>query len=107
MVSIRLTRVGKKNQPIYRLIAVEKTKDPWGRHLEILGFYNPRVSAEIQNLKEERLKYWLSCGAQLTPTVHNLLVNQGVIQGPKVKKVKHKKQKEVKEEATEKETAEK
>ncbi len=97
MLSIRLSRVGKKNTPLYRLIVVEKSRDPWGKYLEILGFYNPRLSPEISNLKEERLKYWLNFGAKLTPTVHNLLINQGIIKGEKVKKVKIKKKKEEKE----------
>lgn len=91
MLSIRLSRTGKKNQPSYRLIVSEKTKDPWGDYLEILGVYNPRVSAEITALKKERLEYWLSKGAKLSATVNNLLVSQGVINVPKVKVVKVKK----------------
>ncbi len=91
MLSIRLSRTGKKNQPSYRLIVSEKTKDPWGDYLEILGAYNPRVSSEITNLKKERLEYWLSKGAKLSATVNNLLVNQGVIKAPKIKIVKIKK----------------
>lgn len=99
MLSIRLSRTGKKNQPSYRLIVSEKTKDPWGDYLEILGVYNPRVSAEIVNLKKDRLNYWLSKGAKLSATVHNLLVNQGVINAPKVKIVKLKKKATAPEEA--------
>jgi len=97
MLSIRLSRVGKKNQPSYRVIVSEKTKDPWGDYLEILGFYNPRVSAEITNLKKERLEYWLSKGAKLSATVNNLLVNQGVIKETKVRIVKIKKKANAKE----------
>jgi len=86
MLCIRLTRIGKTKQPHYRLIVLEKTKDPWGRCLEILGNYNPR-SKEIK-LEEERIKYWISKGAQPSITVHNLLIKHKVIEGQKVKKMK-------------------
>jgi len=101
MLSIRLSRTGKKNQPSYRVIVSEKTKDPWGTYLEILGYYNPRKAAEIFSLKEERLKYWISKGAKLSATVNNLLVNQGVLNVPKVRIVKVKKSKKTKEDQAE------
>jgi small subunit ribosomal protein S16 len=91
MLSIRLSRTGKKSQPSYRLIVSEKAKDPWGTYLEILGLYNPKIEAKITNLKEDRLKYWIEKGAKLSATVNNLLVGQGVINVPKVKVVKVKK----------------
>lgn len=91
MLSIRLSRTGKKNQPSYRLIVSEKTKDPWGTYLEILGYYNPRNEAKITALKEERLKYWISKGAQLSATVNNLLVTAGVVNAPKMKVQRRKK----------------
>lgn len=99
MLSIRLSRTGKKNAPSYRVIVTEKSRDPWGKYLEILGFYNPRLASKIFNLKEDRLKYWLSVGAKLTPTIHNLLVNQGVIKAEKVRVTKPKK-KETEEKGT-------
>jgi small subunit ribosomal protein S16 len=91
MLSIRLSRIGKKNKPSYRLIVTEKSRDPVGKYLEILGFYNPRLSSEISNLKEERLNHWLKIGAEPSPTVHNLLINQGIIKGNKIRLVKLKK----------------
>ena len=91
MLVIRLSRTGKSAQPSYRLIVSEKSKDPWGKHLEILGIYNPKIEAKIINLKEDRVKYWLGKGAKLSATVNNLLVNQGVINTPKVRVVKAKK----------------
>lgn len=90
---IRLSRVGKKKQPSYRLIISEKTKDPWGNALEILGFYNPRTEPSTVNLKKERIQYWLSKGAQTSATVHNLLVNEKILTGSKVKASKIKKSK--------------
>ena len=83
MLTIRLSRVGKKNLPMYRLIISEKGRDPYGRALEILGSYNPH-SKDLQT-KGERIKYWLSKGAQMSPTVNNLLLDKKVIEGSKVK----------------------
>lgn len=83
MLSIRLSRIGKKKQPSYRLIVIDKARDPFAKYLEILGSYNPRTKkAEI---KADRVKYWLSCGAWATPTIHNLLVSQNIITDKKVR----------------------
>lgn len=86
MLSIRLSRVGKKHQPSYRLIVLDKRKDPWGDYLELLGFYNPMVKPKVVQFKAERIKHWLSQGAQPTDTVWNLLVDQELVEGPKRKK---------------------
>lgn len=86
MLTIRLSRTGKKKQPSYRLIVSEKTKDPWGRYLELLGNFNPR-SKEL-NLKKERIEYWISKGAQMSNTVHNLLLKEGMATGKKKKSIK-------------------
>ncbi|MCH7758980.1 30S ribosomal protein S16 [Patescibacteria group bacterium] len=83
MLTIKFSRKGKKNQPFFRIIVLEKSKDPWGDFLEDLGFYNP-LTKKV-SLKVERIKHWLSHGAQPTGSVHNLLINQGVIKADKVK----------------------
>ena len=83
MLSIRLTRMGKKKQPTYRVIVTEKTRDPWGKALEILGHYNPRTSPSTIEFKEDRIEYWLSVGAQPTATVKNLLIGEGIMKGNK------------------------
>ncbi|MFA6171448.1 MAG: 30S ribosomal protein S16 [Patescibacteria group bacterium] len=83
MLAIKLSRIGKKNQPHYRLIITEKGRDPFGEALEILGDYNPRTKA--LQVKEDRIKHWISKGAQMTPSVNNLLVEKKVIEGKKVK----------------------
>lgn len=95
MLIIRLARIGKKKQPTYRLAINEKTKDAFGDFLEILGDYNPRTKQS--NLKIDRIKYWLSQGAQTSPTVHNLLVANKIIGAEKVKAWKPKKKKETEE----------
>lgn len=81
MLSIRLSRRGKKKQPFYRVIICEKTKDPWGDYLENLGNYNPRTK-EL-NLKADRIKYWLDKGAQPSDTVWNFLIEKGIVEGKK------------------------
>ena len=83
MLAIRLSRIGKKNKPMYRIIISEKSKDPYGRALEILGSYNP-YSKKLQ-VKQDRIKYWLSQGAQMSATVNNLLVEKNIIKGSKKK----------------------
>lgn len=85
MLAIKLSRVGKKKQPSYRLIVVEKTKDPWGKAKEIVGFYNPRTKPKTITLEAERIKYWITKGAQPTETVWNILVDAQIVKGNKRK----------------------
>ena len=85
MLSIRLSRTGKKHKPSYRVIVTDKRKDPWGAYLENLGVYNPMVKPKVFTLNAERVKYWLSVGAKPTATVWNLLVDQKLAQGAKIK----------------------
>ena len=89
MLVIRLSRVGKKKQPTYRVVVQEKQRDPWGTSVEIIGNYNPRTEPSTLNLKEDRVKHWLERGAQPSPTVHNLLVDIGLVKGPKVRATCH------------------
>lgn len=103
MLKIRLQRTGKRNQPSFRVVLQEHSWAPSAKALEILGFYNPRLKQK--SIKEERVKYWLSKGAQSSPTVHNLLIGEGIVRGEKVRawRPKKKKQEEgkVKEKPTE------
>jgi len=87
MLIIRFLRTGKKNQPSFRIIVTEKRTPPkGGKFLEILGSYNPRTKEK--KLNTARVKYWLSVGAKLSPSVHNLLVEEKIIKGEKI--VSHK-----------------
>ena len=86
MLTIRLSRVGKKKQPSYRLIVSEKSKDPWGKYLENLGQFNPRTNPATVTFKTDRIKYWLGQGAQASDTVWNLFVDQKLVEGEKRKK---------------------
>ena len=85
MLSIRLSRIGKKKTPAFRLLVTEKTRDPWGKYLEILGKYDPLANPKKIDFDAERIKYWMSKGAQPTPTVRNMLIDLKVIEGTKVK----------------------
>lgn len=86
MLKIRLQRVGRKHDPSYRLVLTDSRKAPQsGAFLEILGSYNPRKKeGAVFNLKKERIEHWISKGAQTTGVVHNLLVGEKIIKGPKV-----------------------
>ena len=86
MLTIRLTRIGKKKQPLYRFIVSEKARDPWGKALEILGSHNTLVSPSVSTINEERVKYWISKGAQCSDTVWNLFVDKKIVEGDKRKK---------------------
>lgn len=83
VLTIRLTRVGKKKDASFRVIVVDsKRKVKPGNYLEMLGSYDPRV--DRVELKAERIKHWLSHGAKTSDTVHNLLISQKVIEGKKI-----------------------
>ncbi len=97
MLKIRLQRTGKRGQAYFRVVVLEHTTKPKGKYLEFLGSYDPHKN-EI-SVKADRVKYWLSMGAQLSETANNLLVGKGVIEGEKVKAWKPKKKKKEKEAA--------
>ena len=83
MLKIRMQRIGRINQPAFRIVVTEHTAGPKaGKFVERLGSYNPRTKERVLN--EERVKYWLSVGAQPSATVHNMLVSLGVIKGAKI-----------------------
>jgi len=78
MVKLRLTRVGKKKQPSYRLVAADSRKPRDGRFIEILGHYNPMVTPQTLVIKEEKVLEWLKKGAQPTDALKRLLVRDGL-----------------------------
>ena len=89
MLKIRLSRIGKRGQAYFRVVVVEHTKKPKGEYLELLGTYNPHE--KVLKVKKERIDYWISKGAQPSPTVNNLLVNHKIWDKPKVQSWKPKK----------------
>ena len=79
MLKIRLRRTGQKHQPSYRIVVADKDSPRDGRFVEILGHYNPRTEPETFEVKEDRVRHWVSQGAQPTETVHRLLHSRGMI----------------------------
>jgi small subunit ribosomal protein S16 len=84
MLTIRLTRKGKKNQPFFRVVLVDKRRSSTGgRSVEDLGYVDPLKKRRSFN--KERIQYWISKGAQTSATIHNLLVTEKIIEGTKIK----------------------
>ncbi|KKW43520.1 MAG: 30S ribosomal protein S16 [Parcubacteria group bacterium GW2011_GWB1_57_6] len=80
---IRFQRIGRTNDPAFRIVVLEKERAAkTGNIVELLGTYNPRSKA--LTLDEAKVKGWLAKGAQPTGSIHNLLITKGVIQGKKV-----------------------
>jgi len=77
-VKIRLTRIGAKGKPFYRIVAADKEYPRDGRFLEILGNYDPKKNPAEVTLKEDRVRDWLSKGAKPTLTVSHLLKTKGI-----------------------------
>jgi len=88
MLTIRLKRVGKTKFATYRLIISEKGRDTQARYQEVLGNYNPHDKENGLVLKQDRIKYWLSKGAQASNTVFNLFLKSGLVAGKKKRSVK-------------------
>ena len=78
-VKLRLRRMGKKRQPIYKLVAADSRSPRDGKFIEAIGLYNPKTDPATIDIKESRALYWLGVGAQPTLTVRNLLSSQGII----------------------------
>ena len=73
MVKIRLRRMGAKKAPYYRIVVADSRSPRDGRFIEELGVYDPMAEGEKLKLDGERVKYWISQGAQPTDTVRGLL----------------------------------
>jgi small subunit ribosomal protein S16 len=77
-VRIRLTRVGSRNDPVWRVVATDQRSPRDGRFIEVLGRYNPQTDPSTIDLKEERVRDWLARGAQPSATVKRLLKAKGI-----------------------------
>jgi small subunit ribosomal protein S16 len=78
-VRIRLTRVGAKKQPTYRLVVADSRNARDGRSLETIGHYNPRTDPVEVSIDADRAKKWLAQGAQPSDTVARLFRNAGIL----------------------------
>ena len=80
MVKLRLTRMGSKKKPFYRIVASNSVSPRDGRFIDILGTYNPLVDPAEIKIDAEKAKKWISNGAKPTDTAKALLVKSGVIE---------------------------
>ncbi len=84
MLTIRLQRVGRKHEPVFRIVLTDSKNGPKsGRAHEVIGSYDSR-RAEKAEIKADRVKYWMSQGAKVSGTMHNLLISKKIISGKKV-----------------------
>jgi small subunit ribosomal protein S16 len=83
MLTIRLQRVGRTNDPSFRMVVVEsKRSAKTGNYLEMVGSYDPRT--DRTDLKADRIQHWIKMGATVSDTVHNLLITKKIIEGKKI-----------------------
>lgn len=75
-VKIRMARYGAKKQPYYRIVATDSRCPRDGKHLEVVGTYDPRKAEQKVTWEVERIKYWLSKGAQPSETIQSLMKQQ-------------------------------
>jgi len=73
VLMIRLTRVGARKQPHYRVVVIEKERARDGRPVEVVGTYNPRTNPASIELKRERIDYWISKGAKMSDRVSKIV----------------------------------
>ena len=77
--AIRLTRIGGKGRPFYRIVVMDSKKKRDGRYIELIGTYDPAKKQDKVVLKAERAKYWLSQGAQPSQTVRSVFKEKGLL----------------------------
>ncbi len=81
-VKMRLTRLGDKKSPFYRIVVIDSHKARDGQYVDLVGTYNP-INEEL-NLDTDKAKKWIDCGVQPTETVRTLLVRKNVLEPRKV-----------------------
>ncbi len=79
MVKLRLTRMGAKKAPFYRIVAVDSRKARDGEYIEQIGYYNPVAQPKVVVIDSEIAKKWLANGAQPTETVRDLFKANGIL----------------------------
>lgn len=79
MVTMRLSRIGSKKRPYYRIVVIDKRRARNGRFLEVVGQYNPIANPVQMEINTERAQYWLSKGAEPSETVRSILQKKEVV----------------------------
>ncbi len=83
MLMIRFQRIGRKNDPAFRMVVLPKTSGPKaGTYVDLVGTYNPKTKA--MTVDADKIKGWMAKGAQVSPSLMNLLISKGIIEGTKV-----------------------
>jgi small subunit ribosomal protein S16 len=83
MLKMRLQRIGRKNDPSFRVVVTDSRRGPKsGKHVDLIGSYDPKVN-RVQ-IDGDAAKSWIAKGVQVSDTLHNLLVSQKIIEGKKV-----------------------
>lgn len=83
MLTIRLTRKGKKNQPFFRVVVIDKKRSAkGGRAVEVLGYVDPLTKK--RSFDKDRVLHWIKMGAQPSDTIHNMLVSEKIIDAKKI-----------------------
>ncbi len=103
MVVIRLSRVGKKNSPAYRVVVAEKRRAVKRKFIEVIGHYNPILKPKELKIDAERASFWMEQGAQPSDTVRNLMADLGILKKEERVNIKYAKAKKKKELKAEKE----
>lgn len=78
-VSIRLTRMGAKKKPFYRMVAADSEAPRDGKFIEILGYYDPMQDPAVLKVQEDKVNYWLEKGAIISESARALLRKQGLL----------------------------
>ena len=86
MLVIRFTRTGKRGERKYRLVVKEKRSRRDGKPVDLLGYYEKTVNSIVKKFDNDKIKYWVSKGAQITPSVKDVI--EGVVRPKKAHKVK-------------------
>ncbi len=81
MLIIRFARVGRKNRAQFRIVLQQHTMAPTGKHVAVLGSYDPHQKKAV--LKADKIKEWIGKGAQVSDSVYNLCIREGVLEGKK------------------------
>ncbi len=89
MLMIRFQRIGRKNDPAFRMLVLEKASGPKaGTYVDLVGSYNPKTKQFAADA--DKIKDWVAKGAQVSPSLQNLLVSKGILEGKKVQVISKK-----------------
>lgn len=92
MLAIRLQRIGRKHEPIFRVVLTDSKNGPKsGKYLENLGWYDTRIKNNVDQMEVARIKHWMSKGAKPSLTFYNFLISQKVVEGKKLNALPRKK----------------